>query len=121
MMLERALRLKEPLKRYMVDYRDELGETLSNADWDFLVLLKDFLEGFLDATKSTEGDDESLAGVLWTMDYLLQHYKQALSVYTDEDSQIRKCLLAGLKKLENYFNLTDKSPAYAAAVVLDPS
>ena len=34
---------------------------------------------------------------------------------------MRQCLKAGLEKLNNYFNLTDISPANAAAVILDPS
>ena len=121
MMLERALRLKEPLIRYIYEYQEQLGDTLGKTDWIFLESTKDFLEGFLDATKSTEGDNESLGGVLWSMDYLLRHYKQALSEHIDERSPLRRCLLAGLVKLENYFNLTDKSPAYAASVVLDPT
>ena len=82
-MIKRALdtRVKEALRQYMMDYRDELSATLSNSDWEFLTNMHSFLEAFLDATKSIESDSELLAGVLWTMDYLRKHYKATLNVY----------------------------------------
>ena len=119
-MIGRGLELRSPLDRYMIDYKDDLPDTLTLNDWVFLINVYEFLEKFYEATKGTEGDDETLAGVLFTMDFLVRHYRANISEHS-KSSQIGKCLEAGYKRLDNYYELTDHSPAYAAAIVLDPT
>lgn len=111
---------KAALGRYLEDHVEDLPDTLSASDWNLLSHLHSFLEKFLDATKSTEGHEDSLAGVLFSMDYLMQHYKEHETTFAN-NSVMRRCIKAGRNKLENYFNLTDESAAYAASIVLDPS
>ena len=120
MMIGRAIELRNALASYMINYKDNLPDTLTLDDWNFLKNVYEFLKKFYEATKSTEKDDESLAGVLFTMDFLIRHFRANLSEYT-KTSLIGKCLEAGYKKLDNYYSLTDHSPAYTAAIVLDPT
>jgi hypothetical protein len=119
-MIGRAIELRSALDKYMIDYKDDLPDTLTLSDWTFLENVHEFLERFYEATKATESDDETLAGVLFTMDFLIRHYRANISDYP-KTSPMEKCLDAGYKKLDDYYSLTDHSPAYAAAIVLDPT
>ena len=64
-------------------------------------------------------------GALWqklsAMDYLMTHLERQkqLLLYTPP-SQYKPCVNLGWKKLDKYYNLTDRTYAYRAAIYLNP-
>jgi hypothetical protein len=72
------------------------------------------------ATLATEGICDGLEKTLPMMDFILNLLDEAKVEHID-DPVLFPAIQAGWKKLSKYYDNTSKSPAYAAAVVLDPS
>ena len=58
-------------------------DILGAEEWKTLTYIRDFLQPFLDATKSTEGHQAGLDRVLPTLDFLLDHFEEAADIYAD--------------------------------------
>ena len=58
--------------------------------------------------------------VLPAMDLLLSQLEQAKVTYRTTNPRLASCINLAWKKLDEYYQLSDSSPAYVAAVVLDP-
>jgi hypothetical protein len=77
------------------------------------------LKNFADATLATEGHASSIDLTLQSMDFLLYKFEQAKAKY-ELDPFLGPCCNAGWKKLDKYYSMTDRTPAYSAALVLCP-
>lgn len=99
---------------------DLAKDILTAEEWKILANIRDFLQAFHDATKATEGRRATLERVLPTMDFLANHFERAVEEYAQHDF-MRESLHAGFTKLLKYWNKTERSPAYIAAIVLDPT
>lgn len=53
------------------------------------------------------------------MDYMLELFEEGKRQFKD-DSILGPCINSGWAKLEKYYSKTSDSPAYAAAIVLNP-
>jgi hypothetical protein len=59
--------------------------------------------------------------VLEAMDFIMNKLEVvSTAVKNEEDSYYRKGLDCGWAKLRKYYNLTDETPIYRAAIVLHP-
>jgi hypothetical protein len=92
---------------------------LESDDWDTLRLYKDFLEPYKEATLATEGYQDGLNCVLMAMDMLLGHLEEGKVKYAGNAHFIAS-IETSWNVMEKYYRLTDESPAYVAAVVMDP-
>ena len=70
--------------------------------------------------KALESNESSLDNVLTAMDYILDRFKAMKEQYKDNPI-MTSMVNSGWSKMEKYYNLTDKSPAYIIALVLNPS
>ena len=95
-------------------------DQLTAEEWRTLVNIRDFLQSFYDATKATEGHQVTLEQVIPTMDFLAAAFEDAIDEFADHKF-MRESLQTGYTKLLKYWNKTERSPAYIAAVVLDPT
>jgi hypothetical protein len=94
-------------------------DTLTLSDWVTLTEIYKFLEPFHDATMANEGIRNSISDVLPTMDYLL-HYIEASKEATTLP-HLATMMETAWAKLADYYELTEDSPVYSAATVLNPS
>ena len=95
-------------------------DLLTAEEWKTLSYIRDFLQNFYDATKATEGHQATLEEVIPTMDFLADRFQDAVEEFADHDF-MRESLQAEYTKLLKYWNKTKRSPAYIAAIVLDPT
>ncbi|KAF2197756.1 hypothetical protein GQ43DRAFT_495048, partial [Delitschia confertaspora ATCC 74209] len=77
-MLQVALHLHHAVKDYHeANYRDiDDADTISPADWDSPTDVVEFLQPFECVTKEVEGDTFTLDKVLFTMNFLVNHYRK---------------------------------------------
>lgn len=95
-------------------------DALNASDWAVLAETYAFLEPFYDATLANEGTTtSSIADVLPTMDYLLHHIEAARAKTTIP--HLATMMETAWAKLADYYELTEDSPVYSAATVLNPS
>ena len=112
---------KHAIQQWCIDYQDIMaGDILTKDDWEKLVIIRDFLEPFNLVTKACEGLEDSIELVLPTMDFCLSHLERAKIRFADDTFMIRGIEVAW-EKLEKYYSLTDDSPVYALATVLNPT
>ena len=74
----------------------------------------------MSATKGTEGEESSLDDMLMSMDFLIEHFKLQKEKHKN-NPQMTTRILASWFKFDKYYQLTDDSPIYAAAVLLNPA
>jgi hypothetical protein len=79
-----------------------------------------FFKGLEHATLALEGAAGTLNKTLPMMDFVLEHFERQEALHSN-DPQFLSLLHKGWEKMKKYYELTSKSPAYATAVVLDPS
>jgi hypothetical protein len=79
-----------------------------------------FFEGLEHATLALEGGAGTLNKTLPMMDFVLELFEKHEAIHSN-DPHMLSLLHKGWEKMKKYYGLTSKSPAYAAAVVLDPS
>ena len=82
--------------------------------------LRDFLRDFYDATLPTEGLRDSINRAIPMMDFLLGTLESGRKRKDWKSKEIHPAIETAWEKLDKYYKLTDQSPVYAAAVVLDP-
>ena len=75
-----AIELRVAITKYQEDYVDEFDEEdiLNTADWKALENIRDFLQPFQCVTKEMEGDKAMLNKVLYTIDFMVEHFKLSL-------------------------------------------
>lgn len=112
-------RIKSALQHYCNDEAALTEDILLPNDWSTLKLIRDFLKGFLEATKFSEGREATIDRVLPTMDFLLAKFENASEEYTSNE-YLSVCIDAGWQKLKTYWNKADRAPVYIAAIVLNP-
>ncbi|KID86969.1 Ribonuclease H-like protein, partial [Metarhizium majus ARSEF 297] len=125
MVIDRAIRKQSEIKAFMTDHEAILGNIrLTAQDWDFLSKARIFLQPFASATLYAEGDKSSISQSLPLMDALLAHYERNKTYYSQPDcydSRMIRAIEMGWFILDKYYNLTEETPVYAAALLLDPS
>ncbi len=107
---------------YFRHYRDDeiALDELSAEQWEILKKIHTFLDDVAQTTKALESNESSLDNVLTAMDYVLDRFETMKEEYKD-DPIIASMVNSGWSKMEKYYNLTDESPAYIIALVLNPS
>jgi hypothetical protein len=116
-----ALSKRKEINSWQEDHHGELGEDrLEFKDWQELQQVDEFLQPFLSATKGTEGEESSLDDMLMSMDFLIEHFKLQKEKHKN-NPQMTTRILASWFKFDKYYQLTDDSPIYAAAVLLNPA
>ncbi len=119
-MLDRAIRLKAALVQ-TVHNEDALAkDSLSSTDWRTLSQIRDFLQGFYDTTKATEGRQATLDQVLPSLNFIVLKFERALFTYRDHPF-MKSSLHTGWTKALKYWNKTDRAPPYIAAIALNPT
>ena len=58
--------------------------------------------------------------VIPSIDIILSQHEKAQSKYANHDV-LKKMVNSGWQKMEKYYSKTDESPAYAAAIILNPT
>ena len=116
-----ALKLKDAIAKYQEDFVGEFDEAdlLNAADWKALENIRDFLQPFERVIKETEGDKATLDKVLFTMDFMVEHYKRALEKYAT-NSKLYNCIRTSWHAFDKYYLKTDGVTAYGAALLLAP-
>jgi hypothetical protein len=130
-MIERALKLKDALELYQSHYRyDPVNPTSEDAltpgDWMELARLRELLKPFKTASTDIQGNGaRGGQGALWqnlsAIDYLMTHLERQKDLLRHQPaSHFKACVNLGWKKLDKYYSLTDRSPAYRAAIYCNP-
>ena len=70
--------------------------------------------------KACESKDLTLDLILPCTDYILSLFEKLKDEYKD-DPTFSAMFNSGWKKIDKYYQASDKTPAYVAAVVLHPS
>lgn len=121
LLLDAALNLQEHVEWYQrKHYEDLRDDYLTPNEWAILGETRTFLQPFWKITQLTEGRYATLDRTLFTMDVLHKHYTQAFQKHYDNHS-LRSCIAASWVVFDKYYQLTDESPAYGAAMMLHPS
>jgi hypothetical protein len=141
-MIKRALQLRNAIDLFFYNYRhptDDRGyniseDELSHQDWTDLQHFLDILKPFHDLTKrmegranrpGLEGSHGSLYETLEAMDILFKKLREAGEYADSYPTEVSAYYSTGINaarlKLEEYFGLTDETPAYRVAVALHPA
>jgi hypothetical protein len=124
-LLDRALQKKREIKDFMEEHEVGLEDMrLTSSDWDILSKAHTFLQPFQSLTLLAEGNKSSISQTLVAMDALLLHYEREKRFYSDSrnlDHRMLHSIEMGWFLIDKYYSKTDKAPAYAAAILLDPS
>ena len=120
-MLTVALEKESAIDQYCKAYFDSLKkDALSPQDWKMLRVIEAFLEPFNDATLKNQGDNVTLDLLLFSMDILHTHMEKALNQHR-RDKSLTARIQEAVKKFQEYYQKTEVSPLYAAALILHPS
>ena len=122
-MLHVFQRQKERIEVY-VDLVPELtDDKLTEAEWKDIDNILQLLEPFKKLTILGEERGTlygSVNSILWGMDMLLELLEKEKKKSRPSEAPFRAVLEAAWKKLDKYYNLTDKSTVYVIATMLDP-
>jgi hypothetical protein len=112
----------EAIKTYVRRHSSEgVGEDeLSDEDWITLRNIHEFLDQLSQTTLALESSMSTLNHVLPAMDFILEQFEKFKQKYKT-DKTMASMFNSGWAKMEKYYQLTDESPAYIAALVLDPN
>ncbi|KAJ3453314.1 hypothetical protein MRS44_017561 [Fusarium solani] len=104
-----------------------VDDKMATEDWSVIAEYLAILKPLKIATKRLEGrPQEGKFGAIWevllTMEWLLKHLEEAKVRHErDEEPYLRIGCNLGWMKLDQYYTLTEDSPAYLAALVLHPA
>jgi hypothetical protein len=125
--LERALRLKQEIQQWEINVRTwpvAAGQKrplqLDDEDWELYECYESFLKPYRHAILATEGSRDNLSRILQAMDFLLEDLETAKRDPKYNNTLIKKDIDLAWKLLNKYYLLTDETPIYGAAVVMDP-
>lgn len=112
----------EALNAYVQRHKSEgVGEDeLSEDNWMILRIIHDVLDQVAQTTLALESSVSTLDNVLPAMDFILEQFEHHKELHK-HDKTMASMFNSGWSKLEKYYNMTDESPAYVAAIVLDPN
>ncbi|KAG4275412.1 hypothetical protein FPRO04_14385 [Fusarium proliferatum] len=99
-------------------------DILLASEWEFIERTHRFLQPFASATLLAEGARSTLSQSLSIMDVLLRQYEKYKELYSSKenhDPHMVHCIDMGWFVLNKYYTLSDQTPVYAAALLLDPS
>jgi hypothetical protein len=127
-MIERAMRLKDLIDLFAARSfdKDIAQDQLTRDDWDQLTRILALLKPFKELTlrmesQAKDGKRGSIWEILPSMEILLHHLEAAKQDYEHLGyDHITVCINNAWKLLDRYYNLTETSPVYVAAVVLNP-
>ena len=114
--------VREAIQKFVQRHSQEpiAEDMLSEEDWQILEHIHEFLDPLASTTLSLEGASSTLDQVLPAMDFILYHYEEYKARY--QGNGIMEAMInAGWRKLDKYYQLTEHSPAYVAALVLNPN
>lgn len=103
-----------------------VDDYLTADDWSVIAVYLDILKPLEKATLRLQGrpSRDSTTGiwhVIPTMEWLLYRFERFKEIYEKHsDPYFRRGITQAWTKLDKYYQLTDKSPIYVAAVVLNP-
>ena len=119
--LESAMELESSIRVFIdKNFSDLHKNELSCDEWDTIHKTIAILKPFKDATKSMEGDQTTFDKVLQSMDFLIDHIKSKQEEHAF-DQNLSASLLTMWLAFDKYYSLTDQTPAYAAALLLNPT
>src|SRR5579871_3927424 len=120
-MLEWVLKdnIKNALNIFYSTCEDLENDQLSAIDWRIISDIQQFLEPFYIAMIKTEGQDITIEQILLTMDFLLEKFEKAKKQFA-RDKFILPMVKTDWVKMDKYYNLTDHSPMYIGAIVMNP-
>ncbi|PNP40319.1 hypothetical protein THARTR1_11250 [Trichoderma harzianum] len=104
-----------------------VDDKMSAEDWSVIAECLAILKPLKVATKRLEGrPKDGKFGAIWevllTMEWLLKHLEESkLQHERDEEPYLRIGCNLGWMKLDQYYTLTEDSPAYLAALILHPA
>jgi hypothetical protein len=122
-MIESALQQEDRIKMFTSSVDKLADDKLTDLEWRELREVIKLLSPFQQWTQYAQGKDSpqgSLSTVLPGMDMLLSHLEKAKKESTPASTAFRSAIEAAWVKLDHYNGLTDSTPVYAVAVVLDP-
>ena len=99
--------ITEFIDNHFIDLREDC---LTYDDWALLRETNSFLQPFFIATKKIEGDRATLDRVQITMDYLIDHLKQAKIKYAS-NLQMNSSVLTAWFTFDKYYCMADDTPA----------
>ena len=120
-MLESAIKLKNAIRVFINKNWDSIQkDNLNHDEWDTVRKTIAILRPFKDTTKSLEGDSTTLDKVLQSMDFLIKYVKSKQDKHA-ADTTLLASLLTIWFAFNKYYKLTNKTPAYAATLLLNPT
>jgi len=118
-MLESAIDLENQIRVFIdKNYKLMSKNNLNSDEWETIRETINILQPFQDTTKALEGDKTTLDEVLQSMDFLINHVKNKQEEHA-ADQNLSASLLTMWFAFNKYYQLTDKTPAYAAALLLN--
>ena len=119
--LKVALKMENHVDAYTKNYITSLrNDYLILSDWERLRTITTFLKPFKRAILALEEDRSSIDSVLFTIDVLVKIFKTALTRHVS-DSALTSRIRNSWQTFDKYYSKTDKSPLYAAALILYPN
>ena len=78
-----ALELRAAISKYQEEYINKFNkeDILNATDWKALESIRDFLQPFKCVIKEIEGNYATLNKVLYTIDFIVEHFKTSLKKY----------------------------------------
>lgn len=127
-MIECAMKVKDPIDLFTArNFNDNLAQDqLTRDDWDQLTRILALLKPFHELTlrmesRARDGNCGSIWEILPSMEILLHHLEAAKQEYEHSGyNHITTCINNAWNILDKYYSLTETSPVYVAAVVLNP-
>ena len=121
LMLESAIDLEATIRVFLDLNHKGMGKnSLDRDEWDTIRETIAILLPFKDTAKALEGDSTTLDEVLQSMDFLIEHLK-TMQMEHAADRHLSASLLMMWFAFDKYYTLTDKTPVYAAALLLNPT
>jgi hypothetical protein len=113
--------MRESINDFLDSYGDDdiLPDRLTDEEWEILIKIYTMLASLKQTTKSLEGSGISLTKALPAMDFILTRFEDGRKEYKN-DAIMAPLFQNGWEKLRKYYKLTDETPAYVAAIVLNP-
>lgn len=107
----------EYFELYPEECRDD---QLSTEQWQQLINIRDFLAKISEATMVLQGfgGRATLSSVLQGIEFVMDAFEKAKLQFAD-DPFLLPMINSGWSKLDKYYQLTDTTPAYVAAIVFD--
>lgn len=91
---------------------------LDDDNWIHLDEVYTFLKPFDEATMRLQGDEVTLDQTLRILDFLQYHLKRSLKQYKGHNNELHIAILASWYAFDKWYAAVDKTPIYAAAVLL---